>query len=213
MICVCYAGFDYNGLVNILNEQRPELAELRLDSLKLNRDELKKVLAMDIKFIATCKDKDYAEKLLSAIQYGADYIDIDIESDEGSMDKLIKQARASANSCKIIISYHDYNKTPVSAELERVMEWCLDKKPDLIKISCMVREIRDNARLLGLLDSGSSNKMIVIGMGEMGRVTRIIAPKLGAFCTYVGSVKGMETAPGQISFDEIKKITEAMDIV
>lgn len=210
MICVSYADLDFTGLVKMLNEQKPEIAELRLDLLNLSNDELKKILALDFRFISTCKDKNYFEKLSNAIEYGTDYVDIDIEMDEAHLDGLMKQLKA-AKLCKLITSYHNYDKTPVIAELERVIEWCLEKKPDVIKIACMVKDLKDNARLLGLLDT--TNKMIVIGMGEQGRVTRVLATKLGAFCTYVSAVKNKETALGQLSFEEIKKIMEAMSIV
>ena len=35
-------------------------------------------------------------------------------------------------------------------------------------------------------------------MGEKGKITRIIAPLLGSFCTYVSLSSGKETADGQI---------------
>jgi 3-dehydroquinate dehydratase-1 len=60
----------------------------------------------------------------------------------------------------------------------------------------MVHSARDNARLLGLLDSHS--KIVVVGMGEKGRITRITAPLLGSPFAFASLSKGKETATGQI---------------
>ena len=209
MICVSYLDFGYDELVRALKEQKPELAELRLDGLKLSREELKKILALDFKFMVTCKDKDYMSKLSFAVENGADYVDIDVEMEEGEKQKLINLAKSK--NCKTIISYHNYEKTPQQAELEHIVEWCAESQPDVIKIACMVKTLRDNARLFGLLDSEYS--MIIIGMGEYDRITRILAPKLGAFCTFASPSKGKEAAPGQISYDELKKVLAVIDVV
>jgi 3-dehydroquinate dehydratase type I len=209
MICVSYLDFDYAELVRTLKEQKPELAELRLDGLNLSREELKTVLGWDFKVMVTCKDKDFMEKLSFAVENGADYVDIDVEMEEAEKQKLIDLAQSK--NCKTIISYHNYEKTPQKAELEHIVEWCSETKPDVIKISCMVKTLRDNARLFGLLDSEYS--MIIIGMGEYDRITRILAPKLGAFCTFASPYKGKEAAPGQISYEDLKKVMAAIGVV
>ena len=68
----------------------------------------------------------------------------------------------------------------------------------------MVHSSRDNARLLGLLDD--SKKIVVIGMGDKGRITRIAAPLLGSPFTFASLSKGKETAPGQIDKEKLEAL-------
>jgi 3-dehydroquinate dehydratase-1 len=89
-------------------------------------------------------------------------------------------------------------------ELEQVLNWCLESKPDIAKISCRVNSIEDNARLLSIY---SFNKNVIsIGMGELGRITRIAATLLGAPFTYAAIDKSRRAAPGQIDAAALKNI-------
>jgi 3-dehydroquinate dehydratase-1 len=114
--------------------------------------------------------------LKSAIRHGASYIDIEVESNDAYKNEL-KKAAADAG-CESIVSYHDYEKTPVMRELEQIISWCFEGGADLAKIACQVNSISDAARLLSLYSLGKP--VISIGMGEAGRITRIAAPLLGA---------------------------------
>jgi len=128
-------------------------------------------------------------------------IDFDLFKDE-----IIKAARKYG--CKVITSYHDFVKTPVMRELEQVLNWCLESSPDIAKISCRVNSIEDNARLLSIY---SLNKNVIsIGMGELGRITRIAATLLGAPFTYAANDKSRRTAPGQIDASTLKNIISMM---
>ena len=62
--------------------------------------------------------------------------------------------------------------------------------------------MKDNARLLGLLDSNKN--VVVIGMGELGKITRIIAPILGSKFTFASLSRGKETADGQMENGKMK---------
>ncbi len=46
--------------------------------------------------------------------------------------------------------------------------------------------------------------MIVIGMGKEGRVTRFLAPLLGAFCSFASPEGYAVTAPGQVTSTELE---------
>ena len=94
------------------------------------------------------------------------------------------------------MSFHDYAKTPARHELEGIVDACFEAGADIVKIACMAHSETDNARLLGLLDD--SRKVVVIGMGRKGRITRIVAPLLGSPFTFASLSKGKETAAGQI---------------
>ena len=54
-------------------------------------------------------------------------------------------------------------------------------------------------------------KKVVIGMGEMGRITRIMAPYLGAEFTFASPTHGGETAPGQLNYGQLKDLYKVIN--
>lgn len=210
MICVSIAERTADGCIKALSGL--ELAEIRMDALEsheLSEPNIRRIFSMPLKLIATCRpgivDEERRRSALAyAIEYGAAYVDVEVESDDGLKSDIAAKARS--RGCKVIVSYHDYKKTPPSEELRQIVEWCFQSGADVAKISCMANSVKDNARLLGLLDLG--RPLIVIGMGERGRLTRVVAPLLGAPFTYASSAMGKETAPGQIDKARLERIME-----
>ncbi len=212
MLCVSLGKVTFEECLDAVKKH--ELCELRLDRLKLKDSELKRIFAAGKKIIATYRPKDAGDiecmkKLIAAIDMGADYIDINVEASDEVKDEIL--AYAKKKKCKVIVSYHNYKKTPLEEELKHIVEWCKTSSPDIIKIACHSHSDRDNARLLGLLDS--DDKMVVIGMGAKGKITRVMAPKLGALFTYVTLSKKSKTAPGQFTKDEMDKILGGLHYV
>jgi 3-dehydroquinate dehydratase type I len=73
----------------------------------------------------------------------------------------------------------------------------------------MVNEPDDLARLVSLYSQ--PGRKVVIGMGEMGRISRVAARYLGAEFTFVSVEVGSETAPGQLSLAELESIFKLID--
>jgi 3-dehydroquinate dehydratase-1 len=210
MICVSIAEHTADGCIKALGGL--ELAEIRMDALdahELNPANIRRIFSSPLKLIATCRpgireDDERRHALIGAMDAGAAYVDIEVEADDGLKEDIA--ARAREKGCKVIVSYHDYQRTPSSEELRRIIEWCFQSGADIAKVSCMVNSEKDNARLLGMLDLG--RPLIVIGMGEKGRMTRVVAPLLGAAFTYASASAGKETAPGQIEKARLERIME-----
>jgi len=213
MLCVSLGKVTLDDCLKALKKY--DLCELRLDRLKLKDAELKQIFSSSKNTIAafrTCekiKESDRLKKLKTAIDMGANYVDIEVDATDFFKDTLADYA--AKKKCKVIASYHNYEKTPLKGELEHIVEWCKSCSPDVIKIACRSRSDKDNARLLGLLDCDS--KMIVIGMGAKGKITRILAPKLGAFCTYVSFSDKTKTAPGQMTKEELARFLDGLNYV
>ena len=86
----------------------------------MNKETTAEVFKLHKNLIATCRpegvtDAQRMELLKVAIDNGAAWVDIEIESDRAFTNELA--AYAKAKGCKVIISYHDYNKTPSVIEL------------------------------------------------------------------------------------------------
>lgn len=189
-------------------------AEIRIDKIKERPlgEGLMKIFSSPAKLIATCRPNGLGENerktvLLHAIEAGAAYVDVEVEAGDAYKREIIDAARAKG--CKVIVSYHNYEKTPNRAELEQIADWCFESGADIAKIACMVNSEADNARLLGLLDTDRS--IIVIGMGEKGKITRITAPLLGSPFTFASLSEGKETAEGQFDAKKLEKLMGGLD--
>ncbi|PID58344.1 hypothetical protein CSB45_04560 [candidate division KSB3 bacterium] len=204
-ICTAVAKMPFDECLNAVSTL--DFVEIRLDLLELSEEEIIRIFSSDCRTIATCRPGKYAAErrrqlLLLAITSGASYVDIEVDADDGLKHELIRAA--NAKGCQVIISFHDFEKTPQREELERVIRRCSECHADIIKVACMVSSPRDNARLLGLLDSDLS--LLVVGMGEQGRISRVAAPLLGGLCTFASFAAGKATAAGQMRQQDIEEL-------
>lgn len=238
MICLSIEANNFQECIEIVKTH--DFIELRLDKCNFANQEIKKILSYPIKYIATCRpgfhpDDKRIEILKNAILAGVDYIDIEFDSDEYFLTGLIKFSHKY--DTKIILSYHNFNETPTLKILLDIINSCFEYGADIAKIACKANTIDDCMRILSLYDRiselipNSSNietqtskiehrisniefsqggKLIAIGMGELGKITRIAAHFLGAPFTYASYKRGMETAEGQIDIKSLKKIFELM---
>ena len=49
-------------------------------------------------------------------------------------------------------------------------------------------------------------------MGKKGRISRILSPLFGANFTYASIKEGLETASGQLSIEQFKRIYSLLDV-
>lgn len=174
------------------------MVELRVDKIKnLSERDLHLIRKKTIKkSIFTCRKK---EMILKAMNLGFDYIDIELSLISNL--NLPKQEKT-----KIILSFHDFKKTPNIQELTSTVTHMRKYNVEIIKIATMVDSDQDIKNLLQtLLIKKKNEKMIVVGMGEKGKITRILGPLLGSFLTYASTSFG-KSAPGQLEISELKKI-------
>ncbi len=184
-----------------------EMAEIRLEKSGLSLDEIKNLFGSHPNLLATCRTEGLTDEqrtgiLTTAINAGAKWVDIEVESDDMYSQNLVTQAKLKG--CRVIISYHNYENTPSMDELEKIINDCHRKGADLIKISTMARNQEDNISLLSLYQK--YNNILSLGMGKSGSITRIAALKLGAPFTFVSCDNAAETAPGQITESNMKLI-------
>ncbi len=188
-------------------------AEVRLDAMKAGASEVRRIFSAKSVLIATCRpgagrtDDERKSLLFAAIDAGAKYVDVEVDASDAYKSEIA--AAAKKKGCTLIISYHNYEKTPSRAELEQIVGWCFDSGAQIAKIACKSNSTQDNARLLGLLDS--SRRLVVIGMGAKGKITRIAAPLLGSPFTFASFGKGKETAEGQMGRKTLEKLMGVLE--
>ena len=139
-------------------------------------------------------EQDRLRLLQKAIDLGADYVDVEYDS--------IKQI-TRRNSSKIIISHHNFKETPHN--LSKIYDDICQQKPDIVKIVTYANDIIDNIRIFELLKSAQI-PTISFCMGELGYISRILTSKFGGFLTFASLEKGKESAPGQLTVNELSKI-------
>ena len=107
---------------------------------------------------------------------------------------------------KLLLSYHDFEATPNYINLSVMLDRMRKEEPAIIKIATMVTSPKDVFALADVLkERKDKEKLIVIGMGEMGKLTRIMFPAMGSYMTYA-SMEGSKMAPGLMTRKQIESI-------
>jgi 3-dehydroquinate dehydratase-1 len=211
MICVAISDKNPDKCLEILDSV--EMAEIRLDLTGYDIQTIARVFAHPTPTIATCRAEATSldiqkSKLIKAIESGAKYVDIEIEVSEEECREIIECAKKHA--CKIIISYHNFTETPGLKELFTIADECYRRGADVAKLATMVNKPEDNARLMALYSIGKP--IVSLGMGELGKVSRVVAPIIGAEFTFAAQDDGAETAPGQIKYSDMKKLLDQIEL-
>lgn len=205
MICVSLGNVGFQHCLEMV--MKSECAEIRLDLMDLSDDELKLICSEPCSIVATCRPGKYTDderiRLLSlAIHHGAQYVDVEYEADAKYQRLIEEQARNKG--VKVIISYHNYDKTPSAGELEAIIKNARLMGADLVKIATTALSPADCARVMGLY--ANNQDLIAFCMGEIGVISRVAAPYLGAEFTFAAFDETLATAPGQLTVEEMEKM-------
>jgi 3-dehydroquinate dehydratase-1 len=110
----------------------------------------------------------------------------------------------SALACRygkpLIISYHDFEKTPSLTELQQVIRTAANYGT-VVKIATRTETEDDVATLRALFAEQCSASVCLLGMGRLGPRTRLEFPRLGSCLTY--GYLDAPIAPGQVAAAEL----------
>jgi 3-dehydroquinate dehydratase-1 len=115
---------------------------------------------------------------------------------------ISSEVLAFAEGKTVIISEHDFKRTPSIDELGSIVERSLQQGAHIVKIAAMATCRKDVTKLLRFTDD-CSVPVVTISMGEIGAVSRVIAPLFGSLYTYGYLTRPV--APGQFSVKELLK--------
>jgi len=110
----------------------------------------------------------------------------------------------SEHEASLILSAHDFEGRP-SDLIQRVEAMTNEAACDVMKLAWFARSLRDNLEAFDLL-SDRRKLMIALCMGRFGLMSRVLAPKFGAFLTYACLEADEATAPGQPTVDELLEL-------
>jgi len=145
-----------------------------------------------------------SESLLhEVLENGFEYVDIDIEDFE-----KVKNIQKGPNT-KIIASYHDFNEQPDLEHGKEMVERMKTAGADIGKLVCVAKDCHDNLVPLKLLKA-TDFPLITFCMGELGRLSRVLAPQCGSLISFIPPDTSWKTADGQIIYDEWKLIKQLL---
>ena len=161
-------------------------------------------------FLATCRRKSAGGLfpggiagqlywLIQAREAGCEWCDIEIETLRELPDQSVRGYDVSP---RVMMSLHDFERTPHLARAVRVPA---HGEVDVVKIAAAARTISDSVRLLRFAQR--SKNCVASPMGEIGLPARILSLREGSALTYAPITHA--TAPGQVSFQEMKDLYRA----
>jgi 3-dehydroquinate dehydratase I len=149
------------------------------------------------------------ELLLHAAAAGFDMVDIELSAT--SSHPIVK--RLKANGSEVIVSFHDYSRTPSPEELEKVLQAEKKAGADVCKVVTTAVNPSDNLTILGFVDDESANaRLVSFAMGAHGIPSRILSPWFGAEFTFAAISEESKTADGQLSVDALRMVWQALGI-
>lgn len=218
-ICVAIGEANEEHAISLAQEAANGLAdvvEIRIDYIE-KPDVGKIIESIDCPLLFTNRadwegglfsgnEEERLELLTSSIEQGASYVDLELKSPKSSLNRL--QTTISGKSTKLIVSSHDFEKTPPGDDLLDILTAMKDCGADIGKIITTANDQQDALRVLKLQEEAWKIDLPLIAfcMGAQGIITRIATCDLGGYMTYCSMGSAAGTAPGQINVQDIRKI-------
>ena len=160
--------------------------------------------------MAQIKRRDYYTAIRQFIEEcDAEMIDIecfDQDSEEGYDKIVFLTQQAKENEKTVILSHHDFEKTPPAEEIVKRLCIMDNIGADIPKVAYMPKDDEDVHAVVQAAQAAAefiSKPFIALSMGEAGLPTRICSGNSGSAITF--AVASNPSAPGQISVKEMKK--------
>lgn len=140
-----------------------------------------------------------------------DLLDVELSQGMACVQELIKHAHQMGIG--VIVSQHDFKKTPEASSLIATMEQMASYGADVCKIAVMPQSLADVAALLSATGTMKENHpetlLITMSMGRTGCVSRLCGGLFGSVMSF-GSM-GKASAPGQVSAKELSDVLWAIE--
>lgn len=175
-----------------------DLVELRLDTVK-DPSAAAALAGRTKPVIVTCRhqsqggsfagtEEERRAILGEALSLGAEYVDL-----EWNLSCADLMERTGGR--RVILSHHDFSGMP--ADVHDKAQAMLSSGAEVVKLAVAARSLGDCLTLRGIA-AGTRVPMAVIGMGEAGLPSRVLASWMGSCWTYAGDAAA-SNAPGQVS--------------
>ena len=147
--------------------------------------------------------------LIKAIEAGAAYIDVEFRTEPLLKKKVLEAAKHT--SCKVIVSWHDFKKTPDQEELLKILNQIKQDKPDIAKLVTTAHSKKDIQTVMGLYNQVDKPlDMVAFCMGNLGKISRVACLAMGSPFTFAACSQKEATAPGQLTVDKLFEILKEL---
>ncbi|MFW1838313.1 type I 3-dehydroquinate dehydratase [Acinetobacter gyllenbergii] len=206
-----------------------DLAEFRIDLLNFANDskqvialgqELKQILGAK-PMIATIRthneggqltisDADYGKTYQAYLQQPfMDMLDVEMFRDQQVVKNTVKLAHAK--KVLIVMSNHDFQKTPPEAEIIQRLLKQDELGADILKIAVMPQNRQDVFTLMNAtlnVSQQSKKPLLTMSMGKLGTISRIATANMGGSFSF--GMIGEASAPGQIDVTQLKQFLKTV---
>lgn len=156
---------------------------------------------------AELSPEEYRKQLLELLDLGNfQILDIELSAGEEIVTEL--KEKAKKKGIGVVISRHDFEKTPPEEEMAAALEKMKALGADLPKLAVMPKSPEDVLALLSATLSASRKlgPVITMSMGSLGKVSRVSGEIFGSCMTF--GVGKAASAPGQIDTEDLLAILE-----
>ena len=155
-------------------------------------------------------EEGYARVIRTLAESGlVDLMDIEAFTGDELVGELI--AFCHEKGVKVVLSNHDFDKTPPEAELVARLEKMEELGADLSKIAVMPRSPEDVLTLLSATRARSraaARPVVTMSMGALGAVSRLSGEVFGSALTFGSAARA--SAPGQVEAGKLAQVLELL---
>ncbi len=170
--------------------------------------------------IATCRRASSGGKFRGSIasqldilsrasSMGCQLVDVELQTAQKCKPAQLQKLRSRS---ALILSFHDFRGTK---KLDETFEKMRAIPADFYKVVSTATTLSDNLTMIQFLGRQADNHPLVgVCMGEQGIISRVLGVRAGSVFTFASAMAGEETAPGQISAQELRSVyrIEQVDI-
>lgn len=139
----------------------------------------------------------------------ADMVDFEMDNDPTHVAAVGDYARAM--KMPLVLSFHDFNATPMVDDIVAKFERAQALGADVAKIAVMPQSNEDVFALLAATSRAARELLIPVvsmAMGPLGAVTRANGWLFGSAMTF--AVGANSSAPGQMPIEDVRSVIEAL---
>ena len=148
------------------------------------------------------------KELLKAIELGVDIIDLEFRT--GNLRQTMELIKKRA---KCLLSFHELRGTPPLNSLREMVQGQLEAGADICKVVTTAQRLEDNLSILQLISEFPKTRIVALAMGPLGFASRVLGPLVGGDFTYASIEPGQESASGQITVRELRKLYEMVGVI
>ena len=139
-----------------------------------------------------------------------DAVDVELFTGDKEVEEIVKVAHE--NDIKVVMSNHDFFKTPSQEEIVNRLCLMQEKGADIPKIAVMPTCKKDVLTLLSATREMSEEKadrpIITMSMAATGVISRLSGEVFGSCLTFGAAKKA--SAPGQMGVSDLKTVLETL---